>query len=504
MPAVIRTVSLDRAFSERLLDILPYVAVFLVSLTHPVDLDLGWHLKYGEHLFVNHALLRENIFSTGMPGYGYLNHSWGSELLLYTVFRYGGFLGISLFGATLITTTFFFLAKAANLDRWGTSLLFPAMLYLLDWVLQQSFRSQYFSFLGLAILVYLQSRFEQYPRKIAFLLPILFLFWANLHGQFIMGLGLFAIWLGFYCLRTMLRQSPEPEATPAWPFFVTVWFLTLVVTMINPYGYELYLEIFRHFGNPLQKFIGEWQPIYLAPAMLAAFLAWSGFLLLAVIVGQQWRELPRHGHHLVPLLLMFLAAIDQRRYFWPMVLLSIPATVPLLNRLRPGKKAHADAICLALLGGVYLFTAFGKLPAWQPFSFDWSSYCRYNSFSPRATEFLKKIAPGHRLLTDYDLGGWLIWNYPEIKPAVDGRMPFWRDEKGYSAYQEYLALETGTGDIDASPYDLVYWPPQKAELYAQLTALAAAGKWQHLYDDPFASIFIRSKGLGQDGRLDGH
>lgn len=492
MPTTAQTANFDRAFIDRLLGLLPYVVVFLLALTHPIDLDLGWHLKYGEYIFTNHALLQENIFSSAMPGYRYLNHSWASELILYTVFRSGGFLGISLLGATLMTMTFFFLAQAANLDNWGKSILFPTMLFLLDGVIEQSFRSQYFSFLGIAILLYLLGRLEREPRRTALAISLLFLLWVNLHGQFIMGLGIFVIWLICYFTGTTEWESPTAGRRLP-PLFLAILLLTvLAATLLNPYGTELYLEIFRHFGNPLQRSIQEWQPIYHDTGLLINFLAWSGFLLLSVIIGRQWQDLPRHGQYLGPLLLMFIAAIDQRRYFWPMIMLSVPATLPILNRLKPAGKYLGNAICFSILMTVYLFNASERLPAWRPFSFDWNTYCRYNSFSPRSAEFLKKIAPGHKILTDYDLGGWLIWNYPDLKPTIDGRMPFWRDDKGYSAYQEYLALEQGRADIDASPYDLVYWPPHKAALYDQLTTLTASGKWLHIYDDPFISIFVRN------------
>jgi hypothetical protein len=497
MSATPQSIGIDRAFIDRLLDIFPYVVVFLLSLAHPIDLDLGWHLKYGEHIFLNHALLQENSFSTSMPGYRYLNHSWGSELILYTAFRNGGFLGISLLGATLITITFFFLARAATLDRWCMSILFPAMLFMLNGVIQQSFRSQYFSFLGIAVLVYLLGKFEQHHKKMAVLIPLLFLLWANLHGQFIMGLGIFSIWLVFYYLRANSGKNPRPGSAIS-PFYpIGIIFISTLATMINPYGIELYQEIFRHFGNPLQKFITEWQPINLSPVLLGIFLAWSSFLFLSVIIGRTWKDLTNHGHFLVPLLLFFLATFDQRRYFWPLILLSIPAAIPLLEQLKPSRQGLANSISFTVLAIGYLFAVVEKLPAQQLFSFNWDAYCRYNSFSPNSAELLKKIAPGHKLFNDYNQGGWLIWNYPELKPVVDGRMPFWQDDKGYSAYQEYLDLEQGRADIDASPYDLVYWPPHKAALYGKLTTLTAAGKWRHLYDDPFASIFVRNSDRDQ-------
>lgn len=504
MHTIFRTAGLASAFTTRLLEVFPYVVVFLFALTPPIDPDLGWHLKYGEYIFTNHALLLENTFSTAMPGYRYLNHSWGSELLLYTIFRSSGFLGVTVLGASLMTLTFFFLARAAALDLWSKSLLFPILLFLLNGVIEQSFRAQYFSFLGISCLIYLLGELERQPWKTAVLIPLLFLLWANLHGQFIMGLGLFFIWLVLYGIRT--RQTDYSRGAHALPSFLPyVTLLTAVAaTLVNPYGIELYREIFRHFGNPMQKFIVEWQPIHLAPALFFIFLAWSSLLALEIGLARSWRNFTQTGHYLLPLLFLFLATLDQRRYFWPMALLSIPPAASLAGRIKPTSKGTIKVICLTLLGGLYLFAASEKLPTRHLFSFDWNKYSRYNSFSPRSAEVLQGILPGRRMFSDYNLGGWLIWNYPTIKPNIDGRMPFWRDDNGYSAYEEYHALEQGVADIDKSAYDLVYWPPHKSALYNRLITLTIAGKWRHVYDDPFASIFVRaSDKIGQFGHEDG-
>src|SRR5438105_3209384 len=100
---------------QRVAGILPYVFVFLASLYLPSDPDLGWHLKYGEYFLTHHQVLRDNIFSTMMPPYHWANGSWGTDLLTYIIFHWGGFFGLTIASALLVTLTFFFFAKAAQL-----------------------------------------------------------------------------------------------------------------------------------------------------------------------------------------------------------------------------------------------------------------------------------------------------------------------------------------------------------------------------------------------------
>lgn len=40
----------------------------------------------------------------------------------------------------------------------------------------------------------------------------------------------------------------------------------------------------------------------------------------------------------------------------------------------------------------------------------------------------------------YEWGGFLIWQKPNIKVFVDGRMPAWKDENGKSPYQVFLEI----------------------------------------------------------------
>jgi hypothetical protein len=107
------------------------------------DLDLGWHLKYGEYFFTYGQVLRENAFSTMMPDYQWVNHSWDTDILTYAIFRTFGFFGLSV-AAVVIALTFFF-SKAARLSLWEETILCPVLLVLLYPLNAVSFRSQLLS-----------------------------------------------------------------------------------------------------------------------------------------------------------------------------------------------------------------------------------------------------------------------------------------------------------------------------------------------------------------------
>ena len=91
----------------------------------------------------------------------------------------------------------------------------------------------------------------------------------------------------------------------------------------------------------------------------------------------------------------------------------------------------------------------------------------------------------------YNWGGWMIWNYPEIKPTIDGRMHLWKDAKGYSGFEDYYGYEQNFKDINDSPYNVILMSPGKP-VYKRLLELNRLGAWRLVYQDNNAGVFVRN------------
>jgi hypothetical protein len=159
--------------------------------------------------------------------------------------------------------------------------------------------------------------------------------------------------------------------------------------------------------------------------------------------------------------------------------------------LKPdGKKATQIVSSIFLL----IFLAMGfwtRYPFSKYTNFGWDEYCQVQVLpcSSKSAEFMIIHHLNHNIFSLYGWGGWLIWNYPQIKPTIDGRMHLWV-QNGYSGFTDYFAIEQNMTDIDKSTYNVAYMSPSKP-LYNRLVQLSRMGKWKEVYQDNAAAIFVR-------------
>lgn len=479
--------------TEKILSPFPYLLVFFASLYHPIDTDFGWHLKYGEYLFKNHKILTENIFSSEMASYHWPNSSWLTDLITYSIFHNFGFIGLSIAGAVVITFTFFFFAKAFKLSFWEQTLAFVLLLFFLSPLNSVSFRGQLLSLLFTGTLFYLLGTYQEKKSRLIYFTLLLFVLWSNIHGEFLLGLVLFGLWIAFFTVRELFTGGwgEVRKISIETALLLLILAFCVLASLINPFGLSIYKEAIHHFGNPLQKYVVEWLPFeelsgYWITQVFAGFLMSFGVLFL-ILGGKLKEKIP------IITIAFFLFAISffVRRFTWPMYYFSMALIAPVADFFNPQSKRGQ------LIGGCFvLMTAFALLilisnPINRIRNMSWESYCaKSTKCSGQLMEYLVKNGYRGQLLTVYDWGGWIIWNYPEIKPSIDGRMHLWRDETGYSAFSDYFKYEQNNLEINNSKYDTVLMLAQKP-LYKHLKKLVSEGVWRLVYEDNNAGIFER-------------
>jgi hypothetical protein len=458
------------------LRILAIIAVFLASLYIPYDADLGWHLKYGEYVIEHGHALRQNIFSSTMTSYHWVNHSWATDVVTYLLYRAGGFPAISIAAAVSFTLALFLLSRAFNFTIWEEAILFPLLIYFEIPFLEVSWRSQLLSLTFIGALFWIIRRYEAGKKHILWLSIPLMICWSNFHGEFILGLILLWGW-------TVMKR-------PIFNLPVLISLLSSILVMVHPFGIGIYLEILNHFGNPMQKNIVEWLPLQLYSFLWWKLVIWGALVICgtaSILYTKKLRYLPFAILSIVFLGLSFW----MRRYTWPMMFISLPVLQPFVAYLAPETKKMSYLLSSIIISVYVASQLLVAVPSRHIFTMNWDRYCtQYIFCSPKSAQYLREHHLTKNLLTFYNWGGWLIWQYPDIKPSIDGRMPFWKDDKGQSAFAVYYPLEQNITSIEKTSYDIVYMTPTKP-LYKQMTALVKKGEWNLVYHDQYAGIFVR-------------
>ena len=205
------------------------VLAFALSKTGG-DPDLWGHVRFGQDILAAHAVPRHDpySFTSDRP---WINHEWLSEVLMASAYGVAGSAGLIALKWMLALSTFVILwrtmRRAGVFQPVAVGLLLLAIAGAMG--LTMTVRPQLFSMLLHTILLALLTGIGQGRWRLFLWMPVLFAFWANLHGGWIVGLGVLGLWSACALLA---RTVPWPWAvggTTSW----APWALWRPLTVSN-------------------------------------------------------------------------------------------------------------------------------------------------------------------------------------------------------------------------------------------------------------------------------
>lgn len=379
------------------------------------DPDFWWHLRTGEYIATAHRLPVPDPFAyttaTSRPAYPgeertrrfNLTHEWLAQVLMFAIYRGTGFGGIVLVRAAMLAA----LCGLAGAVAWWRRRSFYAALacaFLTASVAQEfaADRPYQVTWLLLACTIAILE-----VRRWMWLLPPLFLIWANCHGGYFLGwlvLGAYsaeAIFLG-------LRKRPDSRARELW----TVSALSIAVSGANPNGFQIVRTLMDYRASFMTRHLLEWaRPQLWPPGAFSILLATAALVLL-------WA---RRRVRVVDWLLFTAfasAALTAQRntiligYLAPVLIVTY---FPWTFRLSTATRNAAVPIAAALLvaGGLAAGLATGSF--FQLRAAEW----RYPA---GAADFLLAHGITQPMFNTYEYGGYLIWRLaPRQRVFIDGR-----------------------------------------------------------------------------------
>jgi hypothetical protein len=377
---------------NRVWQLLPFVLLGFVMWwvsAHRQDADFGWHYRSGEYILA-HGVPMHDIFTYTAPSFPWINHEWLYDVVVYAGSHFVGYDWVAMWYA-LAWLVALGLATRWRLG-WGVAAL--VMAALLPYL---GVRPVTWTVLGLALLLRLGE-----ARRWWWLVP-LFAIWANLHGGFAVGLAVVLLYLAFH---------------RSWR--LAGWLgLAGLATLVNPYGWGVYVEIWRTMSDShLRDTIVEWMPLAAgrtnAPYVLAAIL--SVLLLVKLPAWRRWLAAGLvaaavSANRQLPLLVVGTVGLVQAGYEQTLAWAG-------QHHLRPRLwQAGLTLVGLGLgvTGTLYpVPTASAGVAAWP-----------YQSVIE-----LRDHPCGGNIFNHYSFGGYLIQWLPGVKVYIDGRMPSWSGSEG--------------------------------------------------------------------------
>ncbi len=469
------------------------------------DGDTGWHIRTGDYILEHHAVPHSDIFSFTRPAAPWYAWEWLSDVIFSTLHRVWGVKAVALLAGILVCGTatvlfgqmlwgggdIFFSLAAALLANGASMVHFLA-------------RPHLFTFLLLAISLWILARDRKRPSGLIWLLAPITALWVNLHGGFlalIVCLGLAAFGYG---LQWLFSRNADDL------FFLrryaAVAAVCGVATLINPYGWGLHLHIIEYLRS---SFVMDTVQEFQSPSFRGEYMLQFEVLLLGGIAISGILLAKKRFVEALLILFWAQAALTSVRHVPIFVIISTPLIVGQLseswNEWTRGKTRNSIAGIFRDLGNEFSGKGL-RLTIWIPIAVIvvgmsmssakagvWPTDFSKDHFPIElVNRYQALLAPVSgqmpRIFTSDQWGDYLTYRfYPRIRIFIDGRSDLFGAEFG----KEYLKIAQGGYEweslLDRYRIDVaivpVEWP--LGEL------LKRSPSWRVVKDDGLGILFER-------------
>lgn len=429
--------------------------LFILALVNSYsysDNDLGWHLRIGNDIAATKEAPTVNYYNYTLAADKWVDHEWLLNLAMFKIFEWTGYSGLHILFALLVMLVMYIAWQRARVSSGQPFAAGAISLALVAFALWASrphlgIRVQEFALLLILFVLYAIDFFPL-KKRLFWLLPLVFVFWSNIHGSFILGLSILLAHSAYLWLQPLLHRIPflpkllvkkysrKDKITAS-----IIPVVSLIGTLINPYGMKLYAFLGGYTNTFYMAHITEWQgqasiPLYYPQILyLSIFVALTGIFLYLNRSHKANVSLWDWGVAVV----LFMLAIRSRRHFPLFAFSSLPIlalavrTIISESGLKLSEKLKQTLIWLfVIVGSIY----FARLALQIPFQQGGiNEYCE-SKYPCAAVRFIKQQTElkDLRLLNEFNWGGYLLFAYPERQIFIDGRMP-------QAAYKDYTILE---------------------------------------------------------------
>ncbi len=398
------------------------------------DTDIWYHLSGGRYFFENHQIADNSYFSFLSPAKNWYNYYWLFQIITFTIFSYADYYALIILRCLLFLATAYLIYLQLVQEEEDDFKLLLALAFFVGSTLafttrELLVRPHLFTYLFIALFLYLLEK----KKKLLWLLPLLGIFWNNIHGieYPVMLLILFAYLAEFFWQGRKSQEERSGGKYVNWQLIMTCYtiFLTPGFIKLLPTPFE------AQFGSGRFQFLYidehkllPWEKIF--TFSLFPFSNILGFIqntliisFFAIFLVSLCRRKLRISHAV-----LFAGAVyllfQHTRFCFEFFLLSLPMArqfIQFSSGFKPSKKAFF--IILSLLMIIVPLLAYASSFRFRP------HYPLSSAVLPTGVvAFLNHVNVGGKLMNDPNSGGYLHWSlHKNYKIAMDLQMSIFSD-----------------------------------------------------------------------------
>jgi len=408
-------------------------AGFIFFLNMPVvgyDTDLWYHLNGGRYIIENGLLPDKTFFSFIAPSREYIDYYWLFQVIVFKIYSITGYYGLIVMRAILYTATILIVLLFIMEGRKkGVNSSYAVIIFMLYFLfLQQRFfntRPHMFSYLFIPVFLYIL----EYKGKKMFALPLLAVFWCNIHG---VEYPVMLLILSVYMIEFIVAAAQgKKDSVKDCAMFMLPIVLSAFAVFITPNGLKLLPVPFvsTEFASQYIRELAVIElPDLLTYDMVGGFpsysMLFSAIILISFImlIVSFFKRSLRISHVLCYAAGAFLLT-KGHRFGYEFALLALPLLsnnkphgVFAGSRMQKGVlRTLTAAVCL-FMPMMSMITETSKLP---DYPFTKKDLPHGNAL------FLNRISAGGSVLNEPGRGGYLEWMlYPRYRIFMDMQVPF--------------------------------------------------------------------------------
>ena len=405
------------------------LAIAALAAAQPLDADLWIHLNNGRYIATSGALPYPDPFTFSAGDAVWTVHEWLSALAMFQLVSQLGVGAAVLASAAVYALIWGLLERvlaAHGVSPWMRVVaLVAASLPLFPFA---GIRPLAVGLLAAAVTASLALHHRRTGSRVVWLLPLVFVFWGNVHASFPIGYAL----LGALFLEALWARAPLPFVGPrprtSLGTFTVVSVLSTVAPALNPSGPRVLAQPFFLWDSEFRRFVSDWRP---PEAFGETWWLFAIFLAsIAVLLLVRYRRVTLVD---LALLAVLLAAGYSTRKVMPFaavlapLLLAGPLALTAVPRLRPPIWTVRAAAALVVAAAI------GVAVAVSPRTLSGPTVVPM----PAAARDLVAQTGATRIFSTYHWGAYLTWAlWPDALVFIDGRFDLFVP----NALEDYLTV----------------------------------------------------------------